>query len=171
MLNILLLATGAVQSLLKFIAAWELDCVWNMMAHAQKSDFVFQWNERVHLNRRGCQFSRLLAAEVCASAVVMLETYTMFRGSVKSTGYPLHSPGSPSLPLPASPCTITFQLDFKNFTQCPVFIWSTEMYRCVDRFVVHDCLKKGVAFIQRWRNILDNKSPPTFLHSCNLRYG
>jgi hypothetical protein len=26
--------------------------------------------------------------------------YTMFRGSVKSTGYPLHSPASPSLPLP-----------------------------------------------------------------------
>jgi hypothetical protein len=37
--------------------------------------------------------------------------YTMFRGSVKSTGYPLHSPVSPSLPLPASPCSITFQLD------------------------------------------------------------
>ena len=26
--------------------------------------------------------------------------YTMFRGSVKSIGYPLHSPVSPSLPLP-----------------------------------------------------------------------
>jgi len=26
--------------------------------------------------------------------------YTMFRGSVKSTGYPLNSPVSPSLPLP-----------------------------------------------------------------------
>ena len=26
--------------------------------------------------------------------------YTMFRGSVNSTGYPLHSPVSPSLPLP-----------------------------------------------------------------------
>jgi len=26
--------------------------------------------------------------------------YTMYRGSVKSTGYPLHSPVSPSLPLP-----------------------------------------------------------------------
>jgi hypothetical protein len=26
--------------------------------------------------------------------------YTMFRGSVKSTGYPLHSPVLPSLPLP-----------------------------------------------------------------------
>ena len=43
------------------------------MAHAQKPDFVFQRNGRVHLNRRGCQFSRLLAAEVCASAVVMLD--------------------------------------------------------------------------------------------------
>jgi hypothetical protein len=27
-----------------------------------------------HLNRRGRQFSRLLAAELCASAVVMLDT-------------------------------------------------------------------------------------------------
>jgi hypothetical protein len=32
--------------------------------------------------------------------------YTMFRGSVKSTGYPLHSPVSPSLPLP---CVIVCQ--------------------------------------------------------------
>jgi len=68
------------------------------MAHAQKTDFVFRRNGRVHLNRQGRQFSRLLAAEVCASAVVMLDT--MFRGSVKGTGYPLHSPVSPSLPLP-----------------------------------------------------------------------
>ena len=30
--------------------------------------------------------------------------YTMFRGSVKSTGYPLHSPVSPSLPLPCVMC-------------------------------------------------------------------
>jgi hypothetical protein len=37
--------------------------------------------------------------------------YTTFRGSVKSTGYALHSPVSPSLPLRASPCAITFQLD------------------------------------------------------------
>jgi len=26
--------------------------------------------------------------------------YTMFQGSVKGTGYPLHSPVSPSLPIP-----------------------------------------------------------------------
>jgi len=42
------------------------------MAHAQKPDLVFQGNGRVHLNRQGSQFSRLLAAEVCASAVVMV---------------------------------------------------------------------------------------------------
>jgi len=47
---------------------------WNVMAHAQKPDFVFRRNWRVHLLRRGRQFSRLLAAEVCASAVVMLDT-------------------------------------------------------------------------------------------------
>ena len=46
-----------------------LDCVWNVMAHAPKPDFVFRRNGRVHLNRR-----ELLAAEVCASAVVMLDT-------------------------------------------------------------------------------------------------
>jgi hypothetical protein len=50
------------------------DCVWNVMGHAQKPDFVFRRNGRVHLNRRGRQFSRLLAAEVCASAVIMLDT-------------------------------------------------------------------------------------------------
>jgi len=44
------------------------------MAQAQKTDFVFRRKGRVHLNRRWRQFSRLLATEVCASAVVMLDT-------------------------------------------------------------------------------------------------
>ena len=39
---------------------------------ALKSDFDFRRNGRVHLNRRGRHFSRLLAAELCASAVVMV---------------------------------------------------------------------------------------------------
>jgi len=68
------------------------------MAHAQKPDFVFRRKGRVHLNRQGRQFSRLLAAEVYASAVVMLDTPSTV--VVKGTGYPLHSPVSPSLPLP-----------------------------------------------------------------------
>jgi len=56
---------------LQFLVEWKR----NVMAHAQKPDLVFQRNGRVHLYvyRRGCQFSRLLAAEVCASAVVMLD--------------------------------------------------------------------------------------------------
>ena len=51
-----------------------LDCFWNVMAHEQKPEFLFRRDGRVHLNRRGHQFSRLLAAELCASAVVMLDT-------------------------------------------------------------------------------------------------
>jgi len=45
---------------------------WNVMKRAQEPCIVFRRNGRVHFNRRGRQFSRLLAAEVCASAVVML---------------------------------------------------------------------------------------------------
>jgi len=72
------------------------------MARAQKPDFVILRNGREHLNRRGRQFSRLLVAEVCASAFIVGSNagYTMFRGSVKGIGYPLHSPVSPSLPRP-----------------------------------------------------------------------
>ena len=50
-----------------------VELVRNVMAHAQKPDFVFRPNGRVHLNRWGRQFSRLLAAEVCASGWVMLD--------------------------------------------------------------------------------------------------
>ena len=51
-----------------------IDCIWNLMAHMQKPEIVFWQNGWVHLNQRGRQFSRLLAAEVCTSAVVMLDT-------------------------------------------------------------------------------------------------
>jgi hypothetical protein len=81
-----------------------------MMAHAQKPDFVFRRNGRVHLNQRGRQFSRLLAAEVCASAVVMLDTprsevvrRVLATHSIRQ--FPLHFPSR------ASPCAITFELD------------------------------------------------------------
>ena len=72
------------------------------MAHSQKPHFVFRRNGRVHLNQRGLQFSRLQAAELCASAFMVGSNagYTMIQGGVKGTGYTLHSPFSPSLPLP-----------------------------------------------------------------------
>jgi len=87
-----------------------LDWVWNVMAHAQKPDFVFRRNGRVHINRQGRQFFRLMAAEVCASAVVMLDTpcyevvwRVLATHSIRQ--FPLHFPSR------ASPCAITFQLD------------------------------------------------------------
>ena len=76
-----------------------VDCVWNVMAHAQKPDFVFRRNGRVHLNRREASVQSTTGSRgvrVSGSNA----GYTMFRGSAKSTGYPLHSPVSPSLPLP-----------------------------------------------------------------------
>jgi len=78
------------------------------MAHAQKPDFVFRRNGRVHLNRRGASF-QLTAGSRSVSISGSNAGYTKFRGSVKSTGYPLHSPVSPSLPPRASPCAIRFQ--------------------------------------------------------------
>jgi len=82
---------------------------WNVMAHLQKPVFVFRRNGRVHLNRWGRQFSRLLAAEVCASAVVILDTpcsevvwRVVATYSIRQVS--LHFPSR------AAPCPITFQL-------------------------------------------------------------
>ena len=58
--------------------------------------FVFRRNGPVHLNLPGGgrQFIRLLAAELCGISGSNA-AYSVFRGSVKSTGDPLHSPVSP----------------------------------------------------------------------------
>jgi hypothetical protein len=59
------------------------------MAHMQKPDFVFRRNGRVHLNRQGASVQ-----STTGSRGVRIggsnAGYTMFRGSVKSTDYPLH---------------------------------------------------------------------------------
>ena len=87
-----------------------VDCIWNVMTHAQKPDFVFRRNGRVYLSWLERQFSRLLAAEVCASAVVMLDTpcseilwRVLANHSVRQ--FSLHFPSR------ALPCVITFRLD------------------------------------------------------------
>jgi hypothetical protein len=94
------------------------DCVWNVMAHAQKQHFIFRRNGRVHLNWRGRQFSRLLAVEMCASAVVMLDTpcfevvwRVLATHSIHQ--FPLHFPSR------GSPCAITFQLDSTTYSLYP----------------------------------------------------
>ena len=65
-----------------------------------ETNFVFLRNGRVHLSRWGFQFSRLLAAEVCASAVamvVMLDSLcseVVWRAGVTDSirQFPLHFP-------------------------------------------------------------------------------
>ena len=101
-------------SLKNVFYSWLMWTAFEMWWHARrKQDFVFRQNGRVHLNRRGRQFSRLLAVEVCASAVLMLDTpcsevvwRVLATHSIRQ--FPLHFPSR------ASPCAITFQLDSTN---------------------------------------------------------
>jgi len=67
--------------------------------HAETRFRLSAKNGRVHLNRQVRQFCRTTGSRgvrISGSNA----GYTMLRGSVKGTGYPLHSPVSPSLPLP-----------------------------------------------------------------------
>ena len=98
-----------------YLTVWlgMLEASWNVMAHAQKTDFIFRRNGQVHLNRPGLQFNRLRAAEVCTSVVVMLDTpcsevvwRVLATHSIRQ--FPLHFPSH------VSPCAITFQLESTN---------------------------------------------------------
>jgi len=57
--------------------------------------------------------------------------YTMFRGNVKGTGYPLHWPVSPSLPLPC--VTVCHHISTGVYHQCsqPHSTQSSDKIRCV----------------------------------------
>ena len=65
------LTTNYTASPIPLLIHTNVELVRNLMAHAQKPHFVFRLNGRVHLNRRESQVSRLLAAEVCASALTL----------------------------------------------------------------------------------------------------
>ena len=59
--------------------------------------------------------------------------YTMFRGSVKSTGYPLHSPVSPSLPFPC--VTVCHHISTGVYlTLCFIQHWTLNTYQRVKIF-------------------------------------
>ena len=70
-----------------------------MMTHAQKPNFSLSAKRTSPFKSAGASVN-----STTGSRGVRISGsnagYTMFRGSVKSTGYPLHSPVSPSLPLP-----------------------------------------------------------------------
>jgi len=107
-----------------------VDCVWNVMAHAQKPDFVFRQNGRVHLIPRGRQFSRLLAGELCTPACRVctaragLCSAVMWRLLVTHSIllFPLHFSR-------ASPCAITFQLDSTAEYPLPAHLTQTTTIR------------------------------------------
>jgi hypothetical protein len=82
-------------------------------AHAQKPDFVFRSNGRVHLNRRGGEGSvRSTTGSRAVRNSGSNAGYTMFRGSVEAYWLPTPFTSSPfTSPSLASPCAITFQLD------------------------------------------------------------
>jgi hypothetical protein len=118
------------------------------MAHAQK--LIFRRNGRVYFNRRWRQFGRLLAAEMCASAVVMLDTpcsEVVWRilaiHSIRQ--FPLHFPSR------ASPCAIKFQLDSNNLS----FIsFRTPGWVSLDSFPYESCKTLWLVSGQKTRSWL-----------------
>jgi len=72
------------------------------MAHAQKPDFVFRAKRTSPFKSArwwGVSSVDCWPAEVSGISGIN-SGYTMFRGSAKSTGYPLHSPVSPTFTSP-----------------------------------------------------------------------
>jgi len=120
------------------------------MAHAQKKDFIFLRNGRVHLNRRGPQLSRLLATEVCASVVVMLdkpcsEVVWRVLATHSIHQFPLHFP----------PVRHRVPSHF-NWTLHVLSSWWRVVYHLLS--AVHDCLSNIFAsIIHIWR--------PSLIHS------
>ena len=64
--------------------------------------------------------------------------YTMFRGSVKGTGYPLHSPLSPSLPPPVRHrVTSHFNWTLQLVTACSEVVWRVLATHSIRHFPLH----------------------------------
>jgi len=95
----------------QLVASLVVGASWNAMAHAQKSDFISR-------AKRTSPFKSAKASvqSTTGSRGVRISGsnagYTMFRGSVKGTGYPLHSPVSPfTSPPMRTPQTIAVSSD------------------------------------------------------------
>jgi uncharacterized protein YuzB (UPF0349 family) len=94
-----------------------------VMAHAQKPDFVFRRKGTSPFKSAGAP-----AQPTTGSRGVRIsgsnDGYTMFRGSVKGTGYTLHSPASPSLPLPC--VAVCHHISTGVYYICKVAVFSGE---------------------------------------------
>jgi len=126
------------------------------MAHAQKPDLVFQRNGRVHLNRRGCQFS-----STTGSRGVRISGQRLYRPcsdvQCKVAGYPLHSHLSPSLPLPC--VTVCHQVPNALYQQ--QLLMRTPRLPVVDWTNAPADLNGLVRFAER-RNLVSARMPSHF---------
>jgi hypothetical protein len=71
--------------------------------------------------------------------------YTMFQGTMKGTGYPLHSPVFPSFPLSCIACAITFQLDSTECVKLPDAVSECRLFRatqCLSIAVIEPIINK-----------------------------
>ena len=121
-----------------------VDCVWNVMVHAQKS-FIVRFRLSTKLTNSfksaGGQFSRLLAGELCTSACRVCTARASLCSAVMWRLLATHS--IRLFPLyfssRASPCAITFQLDStsvsedtvstvitENIVTLPLYLWYSE---------------------------------------------
>ena len=73
---------------------------WTHCVNSKLSVILKQWWWNCLIFLLNSQFTMLLVSLSYVFIVGSNAGYTMFRGSVKGTGYLLHSPVSPSLPLP-----------------------------------------------------------------------
>ena len=77
---------------------WVVEASWNVMTRAE-TRFRLSAKRTSPFKSTGASVQSTTGSRgvrICGSNT----GYTMFRGSVEGTGYPLHSPVSPSLPLP-----------------------------------------------------------------------
>jgi hypothetical protein len=138
-----------------------------MIAHAQKPDFVFRRNGIVHLNRRGRQFSRLLALRP-AVHISLQGMYCLckpvFCSHVTLTGYPLHSVVSPSV---LHPCvTVCHHISNADY------LWTKRTYIEASNHIMYCGLKKtssfSVLFITHLSWVLRNKACSIYVINCRI---
>jgi hypothetical protein len=103
-----------------------VDCFWNVMARAE-TRFCFSAKQMSPFKSAGASVQSTTGSwDVCISGCNA--GYTMFRGSVADTGYPLHSSVSPSLPVchRVPSCFNWTVFRFGMFTCC--LLWLASLY-------------------------------------------
>jgi hypothetical protein len=116
-----------------------VEASWNVMAHAQKPDFVFRVKRT-----SAFKLARASVQSTTGSRGVRISgsnaVHTMFWGSVKSTGYPLHLPVSLSLPLPC--VTVCHHISTGVYQQLHLkYLGKLARYQLRDPWVWHDSVE------------------------------